>query len=133
MPFVAVFVFRQKMRESDVESVLTDIPAIFNKVAQSRGDDFDPDRVSVVLVDGAARNVFSPETHAKGFQGLDILFLVFAKIPDPQHADLLRESLESQFREKWVTRARIFAADDEHWKVGRWLDDDAVLWKLGDP
>lgn len=128
MPFVSVFVFRQKMRQPEIERVMSEIPAVFGRLSQARGDAFDEERVSVVLVDGAARNVFSPESHAKGFQGLDILLLVFAKIANNDDAEELRENLETQFRDKWVTRARIFAADDEHFKVGHWPDDTAVEW-----
>jgi len=72
--------------------------------------------------------VFSPESHAKGFQGLDILLLVFAKISEERNREELREALETQFRDKWVTRARIFDVEDDKWKVGRWMDDDAVVW-----
>lgn len=129
MPFISVFVFRQKMRQSEIERVMTDIPAVFGRLSQARGQAFDEERVSVVLVDGAARNVFSPESHAKGFQGLDILMLVFARIDDEEDAEDLREALESQFRDKWVTRARIFSADEDRWKVGRWdADPEAVAW-----
>jgi len=128
MPFVSVFVFRQKMRKAEVDRVLDDVPNIFARISQSRGESFDKDKVSVVLVDGAARNVFSPESHAKGFQGLDILLLVFAKISEERNREELREALETQFRDKWVTRARIFDVEDDKWKVGRWTDDDAVVW-----
>jgi len=128
MPFVAVYVFRQKMRQAEVERVLTEIPSVFSRLSQARGEVYDEDRVSVVLVDGAARNVFSPESHAKGFQGLDILLLVFAKIENSEDKDELRENLESQFRDKWVTRARIFSPEDSYWKVSRWDSDDSVAW-----
>lgn len=130
MPFVSVFVFRQKLRPADVQRVLVDIPDVFSKLAQSKGHKFDTDKVHVCVVDGAARNVFSPESHAKGFQGLDILLLVFAKIEHSEDASELRENLESQFRDRWVTRARIFDINDDMWKVGRWLDDDGPVWDL---
>lgn len=128
MAFVAVFVFRQKMRQPDVERVLDDIPGVFTRLSQARGKVHDPDKITVVLIDGAARNVFSPESHAKGFQGLDILMLVFAKIRNSEDEDELREALESQFRDKWVTRARIFDPEDDKWKIGRWLSDDDIVW-----
>jgi len=128
MPFVSVFVFRQKMRQPEIERVMSEIPAVFGRLSQARGEVFDEDRVSVVLVDGAARNVFSPESHAKGFQGLDILLLVFAKIANDEDAEELRENLETQFRDKWVTRARIFSAGDDKFKVGAWPDPSAVEW-----
>lgn len=128
MPFVSVFVFRQKMRQPELERVMTEIPAVFGRLAQARGAAFEEERVSVVLVDGAARNVFSPESHAKGFQGLDILMLVYAKIANDEDAEELRENLETQFRDKWVTRARIFSVEDERFKVGVWPDPNAVAW-----
>ena len=128
MPFVAVFVFRQKMRQPEIDRIMVDIPEVFTRIAQSRGKIYDPSRVGVVLVDGAARNVFSPESHAKGFQGLDILMLVFAKIPSADDRELLRETLEAQFRDRWVTRARIFDPPDEKWKVSNWSDQDGVIW-----
>lgn len=133
MPFVSVFVFRQKLRQPDIERVLDDIPEVFTKLAQSKGHDFDPERVHVALIDGAARNVFSPESHAKGFQGLDILLLIFAKITQEEDREELREHLESQFRDRWVTRARIFDVPDSKWKVGTWTDEDSPIWGMDPP
>jgi len=132
MAFVAVFVFRQKLRPDDVQSILQEIPESFSRLAQNQGIDYSMEQVGVTLIDGAPRNVFSPESHVKGLQGLDILLLVFAQIPNESDRELLREELESQFRDRWVARARIFSGESSHWKVARWLDDSAVVWSPSD-
>ena len=113
MPFVAVFVFRQRLRSGEVERILEEVPEIFAHVAQSR--DLDIDNVSVNVIDGVPRNVFSPESHAKGFQGLDILLLIFGLEGEEEDHASLREALESQFRDRWVARARIFPKEDGYW------------------
>lgn len=128
MAFVAVFVFRQKLRPDDVQSILQEIPESFSRLAQNQGLEYSTDRVGVTLIDGAPRNVFSPESHVKGLQGLDILLLVFAQIPNEEDRELLREELESRFRDRWVARARIFSGDPSYWKAARWLDDAAMVW-----
>lgn len=129
MPFVSVFVFRQKMGPPELARVMGDVPAVFERLAKARGQDFDASRVAINVVDGAPRNVLSPDAQARGFQGLDILMLVFARIDRAEDAEELREALESQFRDQWVTRARIFATDADHWKVAAWSEGpDDVAW-----
>ncbi|MDX9721297.1 MAG: hypothetical protein RBU37_11175 [Myxococcota bacterium] len=130
MPFVAVYVFRQKLRQAEVERVLEEIPATFSKLASTHGSVFPEERVSVALIDGVARNVFSPDSHAKGFQGLDILLLIFASFDCEEDQEELREALEAQFRDRWVTRARIFDVGEDRWHVGQWTCDDDVFWQL---
>ncbi len=116
MAFVAVFVFRQRLRQSEVERVLDDVPETFARLAQSRGAPFSPDKVQVHVTDGVPRNVFSPESHSKGFQGLDVLLLIFGLEGSEEDHDAAREALESQFRDRWVARARIFGREDGYWR-----------------
>ena len=130
MPFVCTFVFRQKLRESDVLRIKEEVPDVFVRLAQSKGQRFDPQRVGLSILDAVSRNIFSPESHAKGFQGLDILLLVFGTIPDVRERDTLREELESCFRDRWVVRARVFDVPIEHWKVPVWDASYVPMWNF---
>lgn len=130
MPFVCVYVFKQKLRKNDLKRIKDEIPEVFVQLAQSKGQRYTSTNVGVTILDGVSRNVFSPESHAKGFQGLDVLLLIYGVMPNNYDQQELRERLESKFRDKWVVRARIFDVKEDHWKVPVWPEGYTPLWKL---